>query len=285
MDTTTKTNPTIIVILGATGDLTWRKLIPAIYNLYLDNWIPEEFAVIGVARNKKSEGEFEKRLLEGVNKFSRRGKTKKSEWNKFAKCLIYQNGEFDATTTYTAIAKQIKQLETKWKVTANRIFYMAVPPNSFEEIARKIGDSGLAKNKMQSRIVIEKPFGHDLESAKHLNNLLHTIFNECQIYRIDHYLGKETVQNILAFRFANALFEPIWNRNYIDHIQITVSEQIGVENRGNYYETAGALRDMIQNHLLQLLSLIAMEPPVSFNADEVRNRKVDVLNALRKFVD
>ena len=282
MKSTAKTNPTIIIILGAMGDLAWRKLIPAIYNLYLDNWIPDEFAVIGISHNKIGATEFQKHLHDGVDKNSRRGKSKKSEWDKFAPCLSYQIGEFNATSTYTHIEKQIKQFEKKWKVTATKIFYLAVPPNAFEEIAIKLGASGLAKDKTQSRIVIEKPFGHDLESAKHLNDLLHTIFDECQIYRIDHYLGKETVQNILAFRFANALFEPTWNRNYIESVQITVLEQLGVEKRGNYYETAGALRDMIQNHLLQLLCLIAMEPPVSFEADEVRNRKVDVLNALRK---
>jgi len=279
---TIKPGPTVIIILGATGDLTWRKLIPAIYNLYLDNWIPDQFALIGVSRTKLTGTAFHKRLHEGVNKFSRRGKTKKDEWDRFAKYLNYQAGDFSKNTTYTAIEKQVKAYEKEWKVTANRIFYLAVPPNSFEEIACKIAASGLAKNKLQSRIIIEKPFGHDLDSSKKLNELLHGIFEESQIYRIDHYLGKETVQNILAFRFANAMFEPIWNRNYIDSVQITVSEQLGVENRGNYYETAGALRDMIQNHLFQLLCLIAMEPPVSFEADEVRNRKVDVLNALRK---
>ncbi|MEO8085453.1 MAG: glucose-6-phosphate dehydrogenase [Bacteroidota bacterium] len=282
MNSETETKPTIIVILGATGDLTWRKLIPAIYNLYLGNWIPDNFAVIGVGHTKINDEAFRKRLHQGVDKFSRKGKSKKAEWNKFAKYLTYIKGEFNSSVTYSRIEKQIKDFEKKWNVVANRIFYMAVPPNSFEEIAMQVSRSGLAKNKLQSRIVIEKPFGHDLESAKRLNNLLHTIFDESQIYRIDHYLGKETVQNILAFRFANALYEPTWNRNYIDNVQITVSEQLGVENRGNYYETAGALRDMIQNHLFQLLCLIAMEPPVSFNADEVRNRKVDVLNALRK---
>ncbi len=279
---TTKTDPTIIIILGATGDLTWRKLIPAIYNLYLDKWTPDNFAVVGVSRNKYSQTAFNTRLQEGVNKFSRRGKTKKADWEKFAKYLSYQIGDFDSNATYAKLEKSIVAIEKKWKVKANRVFYLAVPPNAFDEIALKIGASGLAKNKLQSRIVVEKPFGHNLESAQHLNGLLHGIFDESQIYRIDHYLGKETVQNILAFRFANALFEPIWNRNYIDSVQITVSEQLGVENRGNYYETAGALRDMIQNHLFQLLCLIAMEPPVSFEADEVRNRKVDVLNALRK---
>ncbi len=283
MESNIKVGPTIIVIFGATGDLTWRKLIPAIYNLYLDTRIPEHFAILGVGHNATNDLEFRKHLHEGVDNFSRRGKSKKKEWDVFAKCLFYLKGEFAENSIYGSIDKQIKQLEKEWKATANRIFYMAVPPVFFEQIAVKIGNSGLAQNKLNCRIVVEKPFGHDLESAKNLNKLLLGMFDECQIYRIDHYLGKETVQNILAFRFANVLFEPIWNRNYIDNVQITVSEKIGIENRGNYYETAGALRDMIQNHILQLLCLIAMEPPVSFNADEVRNRKVDVLNALRKF--
>ena len=282
MENESKIGPTIIIILGATGDLTWRKLAPAIYNLWLDSWIPEEFAVIGISRDKYTSPEFEKHLHEGVDKFSRRGKTKKNEWNIFAKYLTFQQGEFNDASTYAAIKKQINVLEKTWNATANRIFYLAVPPNAFEEISMNIGSSGLAENNLKSRIVVEKPFGHDLQSAIDLNALLHTNFEEKQIYRIDHYLGKETVQNILAFRFANTLYEPIWNRNYIDSIQITVAEELGVENRGNYYETAGALRDMIQNHLLQLLCLVTMEPPVSFEADEVRNRKVDVLNALQK---
>lgn len=283
MENAVKSEPTIIVILGATGDLTWRKLVPAIYNLYLDGWMHENFSLIGVGHSTQTEAQFRKHLQDGVNKFSRRGKTRKKEWDAFAQCLTYTKGEVDETSTYTNLEKQIKQLEKKWNAAANRIFYMAVPPKYFDDIATQIGKTQLASDKKKHRIVIEKPFGHDLQSAKELNALLHSIFDECQIYRLDHYLGKETVQNILAFRFANALFEPIWNRNYIDHVQITVSEQLGVENRGNYYETAGALRDMIQNHILQLVCLIAMEPPVSFNADEVRNRKVDVLNALRKF--
>lgn len=280
---TENTNPTVIVILGATGDLTWRKLIPAIYNLYLDKWLPEKFAMLGIGHSNRTENKFRQHLREGVDNFSRRGKSNIKEWNTFSKSLTYYSGEVTDASTYIHIDKQIKDLEKKWKTPAIRIFYLAVPPKYFEDIITKISKAGLAKNKDLSRIVIEKPFGHDLNSAIELNHKLHKLYDERQIYRIDHYLGKETVQNILAFRFANALFEPIWNRNYIDHVQITVAEQIGVENRGNYYETAGALRDMIQNHLLQLLCFIAMEPPVSFDADELRSKKVDVLNALRKF--
>jgi glucose-6-phosphate 1-dehydrogenase len=283
MDKINKTDPTIIIIFGATGDLTWRKLIPAIYNLYLDNMMPVNFSVLGIGRRDLTKDQFHHHLLEGINKNSRRGVAKSKDWDEFSKNISYYQGGFTDSSTFSFIEKQIKILKNKWKSHVNRIFYMAVPPMFFEDIVTKLSEAGIAGDEKLSRIVVEKPFGHDLESAKHLNNLLHNLFNENQIYRIDHYLGKETVQNILAFRFANAMFEPIWNRNYIEQIQITVSEQLGVETRGNYYETAGALRDMIQNHLLQLLCLIAMEPPVSFNADEVRNRKVDVLNALRKF--
>jgi len=274
--------PTVIVIFGASGDLTWRKLIPALYNLFLDKWMPEKFRIIGTGNTKMTDTQFRKRLHTGVDKFSRRGKTNAAEWTAFAKNIKYIASNFTLNPIYATLKKEIAGIEKQWKTDANRIFYMAVPPQFIETISTKIGKAGIAKNKLQSRLVVEKPFGHDLESAKKLNKKLGSIFDECQIYRIDHYLGKETVQNIMAFRFANALFEPIWNRNYIDHVQVTVAEQLGVEDRGGYYETAGALRDMIQNHLLQLVCLIAMEPPVSFSAEEIRNRKVDVLHAIRK---
>ena len=283
MESAKKTAPTIIVIFGATGDLAWRKLVPAMYNLFLDKWTPEKFAVIGVGRSDTSEADFRAHLQKGINQFSRNGKTKAADWQIFSACVQYLQMDYKDDASFARLSAKVSLLEKNWETTATRLFYLSIPPQFIEPIAEKIQSAGLCADKTNSRLVIEKPFGHDLESAKILNAALLKRFDESQIYRIDHYLGKETVQNILAFRFANALFEPIWNRNYIDHVQITVSEKLGVEARGEYYDTAGALRDMIQNHLLQLLCLIAMEPPVSFNADEVRNRKVDVLHALRKF--
>lgn len=282
MDTAAKTNPTIITIFGGSGDLTWRKLIPALYNLYLDHWLNDQFRIICTGRSEISNDVFIQKLKDGIDQFSRRGKAKKDEWEAFAKYIEYQKADFTQVDFYNQLKKEITQFEQDAKCPLNKIFYMAVPPQFFETIAERIGDAGLADDKTHSRLVIEKPFGTDLESAKKLNAALLNIFEETQLYRIDHYLGKETVQNILAFRFANALFEPIWNRNFIDHIQITVAEKIGIEDRGSYYEQSGIIRDMIQNHLLQLVCLMAMEPPVSFNPDEVRNKKVDVLHAIRK---
>ena len=282
MDSITKPTDSFMVIFGAGGDLAWRKLLPAIYNLYLDGWLPENFMVLGLDIKPFSIAEFQQHVHEGIDKFSRSGKAKKKDWAIFEQCLSYKKADFKAASTYSYIEQQIAGVEKKWETICNRIFYMAVSPSFIETIVSHIGASNMAKDKTNSRIVAEKPFGHDLQSAKRLNEIICTHFDESQIYRIDHFLGKETVQNILAFRFANALFEPTWNRNYVDHIQITVAEQLGVENRGGYFDHAGALRDMIQNHLLQLLCLIAMEPPVSFNADEIRNRKTDVLHAIRQ---
>ncbi len=277
-----KTNPTLITIFGGSGDLAWRKLIPALYNLYLDNWLNKDFRIICTGRSKISDAVFAKRLKEGIDKFSRSGKTKKEAWDKFSKYIDYVDADFTKPTFYNYLKKEIAAFEKRTKCPVNKIYYMAVPPPFFEPIAEMIGKAGLASDCKYCRLVIEKPFGTDLESAKSLNESLLKIFSEDQLYRIDHYLGKETVQNILAFRFANALFEPIWNRNFIDHIQITVAEDIGIEDRGNYYEKSGLLRDMIQNHLMQLLCLIGMEPPVSFDANEVRNKKADVLHAVRR---
>ncbi|HEX8676681.1 MAG TPA: glucose-6-phosphate dehydrogenase, partial [Segetibacter sp.] len=278
-----KPEPTIFIIFGGTGDLNFRKLIPALYNLFLDGWMPEQFCIIGTGRTKLDDEQFKTKLLEGINEFSRSGKAKDGKWEEFSQHIFYQISDLNDPKTYQEFGVKIENHNNEWKTKANVIYYLAVAPNFFPIIADNISKSNLATDPDKTRIVIEKPFGHDLESAKELNKLLFGIFDEKQIYRIDHYLGKETVQNIMAFRFANSILEPVWNRSYIEHVQISVTEQLGVEDRGDYYDGAGAMRDMIQNHLLQLLCLVAMEPPVNFSADEVRNRKVDVLRAMRQF--
>jgi glucose-6-phosphate 1-dehydrogenase len=274
-------DPAVIVIFGAGGDLTWRKLVPALYNLFLDKWLPDRLAVIGLDLKEMSDDEFRQRLRQGVDQFSRRGKAEDEAWNEFASYLNYVSADFTDSAAYAALADQLAGQDKAWNTGANRVFYLATPPTMVETIVQQLGKARLSHDRKRARIVVEKPFGRSLVSARALNQMLTGIFDESQIYRIDHYLGKETVQNILAFRFANALFEPIWDRRYIDHVQITVAERVGVEHRGGYYDHAGALRDMVQNHLLQILCLIAMESPVSFDADEVRNRKVDVLHAIR----
>jgi len=281
MEDNVRPDPTIFVIFGAGGDLTWRKLIPALYNLHLDDWMPEHMMVLGLDRVEMTDDQFRKHLQEGVDKNSRRGRVDKKVWNAFAENLFYRRADFEDDKAFKDLAKRLSEIEKDWDEEANKIFYLAVPPGLVENMARKLGSAKLFENRQRARIVVEKPFGRDLQTAAKLNEALTDIFLESQIYRIDHYLGKETVQNILAFRFGNTLFEPLWNRHYIDHIQITVAESVGVEHRGGYYDRAGALRDMIQNHLLQILCLIAMEAPVSFNGNEIRNKKVDVMHAVR----
>lgn len=278
-----KSQPTIFVIYGATGDLSWRKLAPALYNLHLDGWMPQKFAVVGVGRSTLSDDDFRDKMLDGINKFSRSGKADDQKWKDFAQHVFFQQTDVKDPSAYSALCDRLKNFEDEWKEQPCTIHYLAVAPDLFPVIAENIYKNRLAEQASCSRIVIEKPFGHDLDSARELNKLLAGMFTEEQVYRIDHYLGKETVQNIMAFRFANAILEPLWNRNYIEHVQLSVIEQLGVEGRGEYYENAGALRDMVQNHILQLLCLVAMEPPISFNAEEVRSRKTDVLRAMRKF--
>ena len=273
---------TALVIFGAAGDLTWRKLMPALYDLYLDNMLPEKFVIFGVDGKSLSVDDWCKHLHDGVNRFSRHEKTNSSKWKDFSTHLIdCLTGDFTKAETFEGLAKALNGQDKNLGEGAEHVFYLATPPAIVEEIVHNLGQAGLTKDPQRSRLVFEKPFGHDQDSARALNQSLLKTLEESQIYRIDHFLGKETVQNILAFRFANALFEPIWDRRYIDHVQITVAEQLGVEHRGEYYDQAGALRDMIQNHLMQILSLISMEPPIAFTADEIRARKVDVLRAIR----
>jgi glucose-6-phosphate 1-dehydrogenase len=281
MTTDVKAEPTVFVIFGVAGDLSWRKLIPALYSLFLEHWLPEKFLIIGTGHRRTSGKEFRQHLREGVDRFSRQGKTGDGDWNRFASHLAFMVGDLDKPDIFHELGQKLAEQDREWNAKANHIFYLGLPPRMMAPVTKELARARLHQDRKRARIVVEKPFGHNLPSAQELNRTLTEIFHESQIYRIDHYLGKETVQNIMAFRFANTLFEPVWNRRYIDHVQITVAESEGVGHRGHYYEGAGALRDMIQNHLLQIMCLTAMEPPVSFNDNEVRNKKVDVLKAVR----
>ncbi len=270
--------PTTIVIFGASGDLTQRKLIPALCHLHRKGRLPEMTRIVGYARRPYMHEEFRKRMREGVAKLG--GEVYDlHEWEAIAARLWYCRGDLDNQADYEGLRAFLGELEGG---PANRLYYLAISPEFYAPVATHLGATGMARqDEGWRRIIIEKPFGHDLKSARALNQAVHAAFSEDQVYRIDHYLGKETAQNILFFRFANTIFEPIWNRNYVDHVQLTVAEDVDVGHRAGYYDQAGVLRDIFQNHILQLLTLVAMEPPASFNADAVRNEKVKVLGSVR----
>jgi glucose-6-phosphate 1-dehydrogenase len=276
--------PAAIVIFGASGDLTKRKLVPALYNLALQQLLPPESVIVGVARRDIGDETFRDAMREGVEKYGRTGPPDPDVWESFAPRLRYLAADFSDPDGYRRLGGLLTSLDQDPGTQGNRLFYLATAPEYFPVISRQLGAAGLAGEgdggEPFARLVIEKPFGTDLESARDLNAELSLVFRERQIYRIDHYLGKETVQNLLVFRFGNAIFEPLWNRRYVDHVQITVSEDLGVESRGGYYDQSGALRDIVQNHLMQVLSIVAMEPPARFESRDVRDEKVKVLRAV-----
>lgn len=277
--------PCVIVIFGASGDLTKRKLVPALYRLVQERLLPAEFAIVGLARTEMASEEFRERMKEAVVEFSEAKSVDEEVWNSFAQGLHYLTADINNPEDYKKLSGLLAQVDQERGTQGNRLFYLSVAPKFYGEAVKQLGEHGLAKpqGKGWVRVIVEKPFGTDLESARALNRELLEYLDESQIYRIDHYLGKETVQNLLVFRFANGIFEPLWNRQYIDHIQLTNAEMVGVEGRGGYYETAGVVRDMIQNHVFQVLSLVAMEPPVNLGSEAVRDEKIKAMEAARAF--
>ncbi|MFB2771012.1 glucose-6-phosphate dehydrogenase [Pelatocladus sp. BLCC-F211] len=275
-------DPCVMVIFGAAGDLTKRKLIPALYNLAQSNLLPKEFAVVGVARAQMSTDDFRQKISRDIHEFAT-SSVDTQLWDSFEKRLYYLSGEFQDPSTYEQLQELLATVDQECGTRGNYLYYLATAPNFFNDIVWQLGTGGLVREEegLWRRVIIEKPFGNDFDSARALNKNISSVLQESQVYRIDHYLGKETVQNILVFRFGNGLFEPVWNHRYIDHVQITVAESVGVEGRGGYYEGAGALRDMVQNHMFQLLALMAMEPPLSFEADAVRDEKSKLLRAIQ----
>lgn len=274
--------PVLIVVFGASGDLTKRKLVPALFSLYRQGLLPNHYGVLGYARTDSSDDQFRAELREALEEFSNVAPGE-AEWREFARHFHYQQGNYDARADFERLAERIKEVDAAHHTESNHLFYLSTPPSVFKPITTLLHEVGLGQENGNgwTRLIVEKPFGRDLASAVDLNQHLRRNFKEDQIYRIDHYLGKETVQNILVFRFGNGIFEPIWNRNYVDHVQITVAESLGVGDRGGYYERAGAIRDMIQNHVMQLVALTAMEPPVAYDAKAVRDQKVNVMRSIR----
>ena len=280
-------DPCIVIIFGATGDLTGRKLAPALYNLGREGMLPANFACVGFARREKSHDQFRAELKEDINSFSRVKPIDEAFWKKFQEQIFYHRSEFDDDAGYEALASFLAQLDSRYATRGNRVFYLSVQPKFFPVIVEKLKKHNLIYDSKEtdkwSRVIIEKPFGRDLQSAAELQKQLSGNLDESETYRIDHYLGKETVQNILVFRFANSIFESLWNYKHIDHVQITVAEDIGIGSRGHFFEEEGLLRDILQNHMMQLLSLVAMEPPVSLSASAIRDEKVKVLQSIRPF--
>src|SRR5271157_2600143 len=279
-------DPCTVILFGASGDLAKRKVIPAMYHMAQSKSLGERYAIVGFARTPMTDDSFRTMTGEAAKTISEVGPIDPAKWDEFAANLHYLAGEYADQNGYAQLAKRLAELDAEKKLGGNRLFYLSTPPEVYPHIVEQLGRAGLAHPLHPNswvRIIIEKPFGRDLATAKELNKTVLNVFEEKQVYRIDHYLGKDTVQNLLVLRFGNGIFEPLWNRNYVDHVQITAAETLGVERRGGFYETAGALRDMIQSHVLQLTSLVAVEPPASFDATSVRNEKLKVLQSIRPF--